>query len=913
MATLVSSGNQTKQRSDGHKSDFFLSVFQPATLLSAQVNGSFSQGATSIDFDNGTSSDTSRIKAGQTLRVTIAGKVFKVIITGVSGLSGSSPNISGTIGIYANAIFWTNDAVVEILEIYEPLIIPPTFDAGTGISTKRLQTYTNQGTQINPFGRMGPHRFGFLTGASKTFNINSTGVAMAPGASISTYAWEATGGSIASPSSQNTTIDISATGQYWLGNTFTDSNSKTFAGRRAIFLHSPDPTDADYPYVDFIASGTGIRWQDSASMTITVHGVADFSQFIDGALVAIWRQDTYGATAGHISLISDDDGVLWQGYILEDSIVYDWNHGTVTFKAGNILEVMKRLPLQGLSIHAERSPAFWFQYDYRLTIDRIIHWLLWWHSNILELADWTPSGDTEYKKLFKFNDGTLFSQVQDIAGKRTGRMACNKAGQLFFERDINKLSETDRDAVDDYFTIQNTDWRENITIKRRHQNQVSVVRLTGFNFDGETITKICAIAPSRKVRAPSGGSAMSIDGLVLADDAEARLLSGRFLAIANNDIAEVRIDMAGNYSVLDVVPQRWLIMSLAPSDTPRGLTWTNVKLVPRDITFNLDQVNGGLLTSVVLEPEAEGPDGIDDTCGDVPTAEIPNPPWEDTGSDLSTLVAFASTSIRRDTDSDWTSQSADDADGGAIDPYWKIKAGTADPEKLIVWRIDGGDIYRSVDAGETWQNVTPVTSPDNTWSDSPAPSVENLTFVQILPDIWQNKRWFALAGWQNGSSNWRGWLAVTENDGVSWAWYDLTDGGTPPTQVKPVWAAVNGTHVLVTLWEDDASDTLRLHQRDASDLTFTADFSMGASTLANLDDRDLFAFPVVVLDDDDRWYVAGRMVDPGGLTGTYHVITTANAGSSFSSVDNLHGTQHVGALEVGVDVSGDREFYGCVQ
>jgi len=77
----------------------------------------------------------------------------------------------------------------------------------------------------------------------------------------------------------------------------------------------------------------------------------------------------------------------------------------------------------------------------------------------------------------------------------------------------------------------------------------------------------------------------------------------------------------------------------------------------------------------------------------------------------------------------------------------------------VVWRCGRGGIQVSVDGGATWVEKNPA-SVSNTWSDSPAPTVADLTFRELL---FTGNRLFAMSTWQNASSAWRSWLFYTDD------------------------------------------------------------------------------------------------------------------------------------------------------
>ena len=76
-----------------------------------------------------------------------------------------------------------------------------------------------------------------------------------------------------------------------------------------------------------------------------------------------------------------------------------------------------------------------------------------------------------------------------------------------------------------------------------------------------------------------------------------------------------------------------------------------------------------------------------------------------------------------------------------------------------VWRCGRGGIQVSRDGGATWTEKNP-TSVANTWSDSPAPAISDLTFRQLL---FAGSQLYVIATWQEGGGDWRSTLYYTDN------------------------------------------------------------------------------------------------------------------------------------------------------
>jgi hypothetical protein len=933
----LTAGQKAKLRADGHKVEYFLSICQPAALLTAQVNdGTITRGETAIIYDNGTSSDPTLIREGMTLKVATDGGDEFIRVVSITH-SGSSPNITGTITVDANNIDWSDGDSLQIDDIYEPTIIQPTFDPSTGISTKRGATYTDQNEKQPPVAKAGPG-YGmadFLSGGSKVFNLSGSGVPIAEGAAITTYLWETTIGTLGTPAASSTTLTVNSAGQGWVSLTVTDDQAspKTHRTNRRVFVHDPDPTNADYPYTDFEMSGPSMQGL-SAKMTITVNGVADFSAFRDGVLCIIWKREWYGDTEEHISEIAGAENIHFQGYILKDSIQEDWQHGKVSFEIGTILDVAKQMPLQALYLQAVAAPAYWFQYEAKMSLDKMLHWLIYWHSSLFEVSQIEFSGDTRYKKLYKWNETGLVSQIADIASKFRCAVGCDKAGTIHIIKETQLLDAAARGAIEVESDITEADRREDIQLRRRHRKAVSAYNLIGFNYDGvnvDTINKYQSVAPTR-TRHNTGSNKQSIDGVVVDDQSDTDELCGRFLAIANNTIDQIRIKFSGNYSVLDLFPQRWWTLSL---ETPRELGLTDVNLLPRSINFQPDPVNGALLVDATFEMEAPGPDGITIDYPGVPdcppgtggTTEQPSDSTEEQEEEKDfppvalTVFQAAAVNYRLDDDAAWTELTTDSGiEHGKFDPWWYVEANSFEPQFLNYGYVGAGLVKDVTGRDGTPVSTLPASDPPNTWSDGTPPTAAGSTFLARQYDHHAQGDEYMLVSAQSGG-NWRGWLLKRSSLGVD-SYLPLYDGITLPDQAKAIWMAVTCSHILVTVWQDLATDKLKLLVFDKSPFAFDQEFDLGSTSLTELDNREKWAFPVATPDYSASspdatapFIVAGIMVDPAFMAaGTYYCLEYSGAWTEIkiydeNGEDEEMYTDWLGSLVAGPAANGGQREY----
>ena len=102
---------------------------------------------------------------------------------------------------------------------------------------------------------------------------------------------------------------------------------------------------------------------------------------------------------------------------------------------------------------------------------------------------------------------------------------------------------------------------------------------------------------------------------------------------------------------------------------------------------------------------------------------------------------------------------------------------TVNPEDSILLKCGVGHVKRSINGGVAWSDITPGTDPPNDAGDVIAPTKTGVTYFRLDGSFINQGEFVALARWQNATSDWRSWLAFTDDDGSTWSWKYL---GDPP-------------------------------------------------------------------------------------------------------------------------------------
>jgi hypothetical protein len=358
----ISAGDQTllRDRKDAQYSIERLYGYGMPPMWKGRVNnGSIARGDQTIAYDTGAME---------------AGFVFADIVSDLLLFVGSADGLddkgrrrilsisgtaaSGTIIVdWSDDIDWNDDDFLTIINFIPPWPRFSWFTATGPIFTKdgpnaaaggAGEVYVDQNEEAVPLVIMGPHYAGELTGASLIVQLSAANsVAVADGASISSYSWSVTpsaGASFSATNIANPTITFTAdNSKYRVSCTVTDDNAKTATGYRfyiiggAIteFSRGPITENYDNPSVNATLTLTSPETTDSDA----IRPVMTWADFADKTLVIVTSEDQYGATQKAISFrdaaqYEDHLHILYVGYLFaENDDLIDDGSGTVTLNA----------------------------------------------------------------------------------------------------------------------------------------------------------------------------------------------------------------------------------------------------------------------------------------------------------------------------------------------------------------------------------------------------------------------------------------------------------------------------------------------------------------------------------------------------------------------------------------------------
>lgn len=663
MATL-SAGNLVSLRTQIQRASPRLSILRPVVLLDGLVNNAaIARGARTIAFDNGSGGGFATIEAGQTLIVTTSDGLQRVRVKEITGSQSS-----GSIVVAENSINWADNQAFSIYHNYEIWPIPLTIRGGVFFKDYSI-AYSDQNATPNPIALIGSHRVGTLSAGTVAFALNSSSsYAIANGASISSRVWSCahngggtTGISFSSTTTANPTLTITEPDTYWLKCVVTDSNGKTQATYRALFVYD----EFTPPYIDFTISGLSGDWQTGGyRFNIEATGDIALGDFPDRTLVVLWYDNTFNGATGYVDLWGTaSQNIICCGYLRRDQDNDDFSPdgtGRASFEVTTADGILDATAILGsVSLEAVTSPSKWYEYASWLTVGRSVHHLLKWHSTVLECVDvYGLTSNTLGVKDTPYTEASLLQMINSFSWQRGhfAKMVSDRLGRLHFVTDSQMLGDAARAALDTVFSITEADISGVVDVVRQEEEQVTITDLDGFSFSFPTSTPFISMQPGYRESSVSynmpemrGAGGASWKSQVLIDQTDANEKVGRAHAKENRNPFEIRHSTPSNYlGAFDIVPSiGWYNWNIADADLKRNTALNGLLLICRHVDHAIDHTAGTIQTSVVFEPEAQGPSGIQGNYPvSYPVTVLRVPSWNNPnayaywagGSDVSSVI-----------------------------------------------------------------------------------------------------------------------------------------------------------------------------------------------------------------------------------------------------------------------------------
>lgn len=624
MARVLTAPELANLRKDGQRSILYLAVHIPATVYTARVNGvpSSDDKVFQITYDGGAGTPAEAL-AGMTVYV---GGVAGACDVGKVRLRETLSAASGTMKIgETSEIQWTNNDYLTVVDEFALWPRHLRIDSNGVVYMDYDVVYSDQHEDLDPIPGLGPDAVTWLTGATVDVEFDGSD-SWVLGSNITAYAWLAPGASATSGLATATptfTYDTASTTPYRVQCTVTAANGKSFVGYRYVFVFDDDNMPATVLRLNNCSGDwVGGGW----SFNVTMWDEATRVELLERARVILFARDWYGSTETSIGLVANRENIVACGRIENESIDWRPDQGNVSFSvrtANFWLGKMQGFP-SGIE-DFDGTPTVWTQFE-DLTVDKGLWHFLHWRTTASQSMDWTLTGDDRQISVFDAPPASLWQQITREAERAIlAHPCCDRYGRLFVQIDSQFLPVADRAGIPTVQTLLKNDWRDTISISRVTLSPSAMLDVSGVAYADGDATPLFALSPGRVFK--RFGIVTRLPRLALTDQAQVNALAGLIGGNKNNAYPNIDILLAANNRAFDVCPHQYGIISIAETDTERGITLTNQKIIARRVNFSYRPERGIFLADVDFEAYTTADTGITgDPPPELPSVPVTTPP-----------------------------------------------------------------------------------------------------------------------------------------------------------------------------------------------------------------------------------------------------------------------------------------------
>lgn len=461
--------------------------------------------------------------------------------------------------------------------------------------------------------------------------------AVADGATITTYLWDVQDGTITVGTSASSQITATfPAGFRWVKLTVTDSNGKTHFSRCPVYARNP-AADTTVPHWQPVSRQITHQGQ---SIEAVIYSDIPRDDYPDGTLAMIWEGEAINpADRSHMWLIG------WHDENADELS----SERTATLKDSQLsfYDVMGRLDtIYGYPqiVEAATTADTWTKMV-NPTVNKLIHYLLQWHSTALFLADYTPSalGSLLPFTVLEAEKQSIMAQVEEKARAMTPdhHFVCDSLGRLSVKPDPILQSMGDRSPTvqvaiteDELKDLSYTYMRD----PRVHWLRSGAVRAHIVTDEMLLGTFFC-VAPG--INPGQGETEQTTNNKIALSQIALNACEGNRYARLNARHSHLRITLAeGDDMGIEPASMNWITLTLtAGNRSVRDIPFDSVRLIPWQVSIRYDNADSGLIKTVNITAEVEtsGPAAVTDiqpSIADPPEKGRPDDYFEDNPGEL---------------------------------------------------------------------------------------------------------------------------------------------------------------------------------------------------------------------------------------------------------------------------------------
>jgi hypothetical protein len=556
-------------------------------VFAAQVNQStFGVKFASVTFDNITTGAITDVFDGFTVYVGDTTDIRKASFVGRArgdGSAGTTLNINETSAAFTDDQFIT---VVKDVAIREKL--------GRYVSKVMKVDWDITFRQLLPrVTGLKSAYVGILSGGQVDFTLPAVGKVTTAGASISSWSWDADGGSFVNGTvSTDAQPDIRYTtaGVYWPRVTVTDNGGRSNWFTMPVFVCSSDLSDS------FIVDGL-----EGIAITANINNgyqmnLAYYSQEMesvaDQTFVALWAVDDYN---GSSTAILDEIAFIGRLRRATTGHSVDNQYGILpntNFVCDGVLTQMGRLRSPQAAMIQDASPTEFGEIA-TMTQWRAASYILTEFSTVTNVSSvlFDVEDNTYRNRQDSTDDNSLLVSINNLLSGLNSRLNAAAQGELYAAHNANFQSDAARNALDTITTFTDNDTFSQ-RINREHVETTG--RITafagGYNTTDGKLRVLRATAPA--IASGEGQGTGTLNGILLDDD--------QSLDDQKSEIEQIAADALADRNpkdsvTIDILDGYWFV-------TPANFQWYGyigaITENNRDIVYNAS--DRFLLTSFTL-------------------------------------------------------------------------------------------------------------------------------------------------------------------------------------------------------------------------------------------------------------------------------------------------------------------------
>lgn len=608
-----------------HNTKLWLSIYQPEIVLACQLNSSTgtSKGMTTIPYDNVTSGSY----------LSVENEVFTMLVGTTLGgdekgrirlRSATASTLTVPINSHIN---WSdNDYLtviryVEINPVYQRIIQDPSDPLKTLWYKYSDIAYTNQNSVLGSFICMGGNYAGFLENGQCQVYYSASGTHNLKNEAMS-FNWffegaTVTGSSLHTPGY----INYTTPGHYMTRLIVTTSGTASDTSYRFVSIYNRPGQGANTPVLNWeFTDLTGNRESGGYNATIKVRDMVYKSAIKDNSLVVIFADDWYGNTKQSIGGNAlNRSSIFYVGYILNGTITHNYQDGYIEFETASPTSIMSMMEGYAVDVTSSTNPAGQAATDpnypsgWTLLLDmdvrRAIYHYLRWHSTVLYCTDFNVKyfGTDIPIEHFTSDRASIFDAVNTLmTGALYGEIVSDRQGTIFAEvatYATNNASGTFATAID----ISKPVWYGDPVVDEKQVQELSFIELGGIQYNGPAAGTSFAFLSNAPGTEPGlKGKMETREGLALISQDQLNILAGNIFAWRNSRYPNAEFKLAGDWRNLDIAPQELASVTIAQTDTPRGIVFNKKPFAIRGVNWTFDGISELLLPTIQTQEIVQG-------------------------------------------------------------------------------------------------------------------------------------------------------------------------------------------------------------------------------------------------------------------------------------------------------------------